>query len=59
MSESQLHAFSTLTGDVLDLGLPTGDYDAILELGDDIATIAPSLLVFVDPPVLQAWKDDD
>jgi hypothetical protein len=57
VSESQLHAFSTITGDVLDLGPPTEDYDFILGLGDDIATIAPSLLVFVEPQVLQAWED--
>ena len=53
---SQLHAYSLLTDDVLDIGPVTADYDAILELGDMMATARPDIIVFVEPPVLQKWE---
>lgn len=53
---SQLKAYSEITGDVLDLGPATEDLDALLGLGDMMATNRDSLIVFVDGPALQKWE---
>lgn len=57
---AQLRAMSQLTGDVLDLGIPTDDVDAILGLGEIMATNRDdSLIVFVDEtPGLPEWRGD-
>lgn len=54
---SQLKAFSTLTEEVLDIGPPSENLDAILELGDMMASSRDGLIVYVQGPVLQKWKD--
>jgi hypothetical protein len=46
--------FSQLTEDDLNLGLPSDDLDALLELGDVIATSRPSVIVH-----LQEWVRDE
>ena len=53
---SQLKAFSLLTDDVIELGPPTEDLDAILGLADTVATDRPGLVVYVEGPVLQKWE---
>lgn len=54
---SQLKGFSLLTEETLELGPPTTDLDAILELGDAVATGHPGLVVYVDGPALQKWSE--
>jgi hypothetical protein len=46
--------FSQLTEDDMNLGLPSDDLDALLELGDVIATSRPGVIVH-----LQRWEPDD
>ena len=53
---SQLRAFSELTEEVIDIGPPTEDLDAILGLADTMATNRPGLIVYVEGPVLQKWE---
>lgn len=55
---SQLKAYSLLTGDDLEIGPTTEDLDAILELGDTIATSRPGIIVHVEGPALQKWEGD-
>lgn len=54
-----LRKYSTLTGDDLDVGPEDQDLDAILELGDTIATSRPGIIVHVeDTPALPKWEAD-
>jgi hypothetical protein len=56
---NQVKGFSELTGDIIDIGPPTQDADAILELGSMAATGHDNLIVFTEKPVpLQEWKDE-
>lgn len=56
---NQVKAFSTLTEDVIEIGPPTEDADAILELGSLAATGHDNLIVFTEQPVpLQKWEDE-
>jgi hypothetical protein len=57
---NQLKAYSEITGDVLDLGPATDDVDALLGLGEMMATNRDSLIVFTERPVpLQKWEPSD
>lgn len=40
----------------MDLGPTTEDLDAILQLGDTMATSRPGLIVYVEGPALKEWK---
>lgn len=55
---SQVKAYSTLTGDVIDIGPPTEDVDAILGLADTMATNRDGLIVYLEGPVLQKWGQE-
>ena len=48
--------FSDLTGETKELGPATEDLDAILGLGEQTATFAPEVIVYVEGPVLQKWE---
>jgi hypothetical protein len=51
--------FSPLTGDDIDLGLPSDDVEALLELGGMMATGRPSLIVHRETLArLQKWEAD-
>lgn len=52
---SQLKAFSLLTEDVVDVGLPSEDGDYLGGLGDLMASGRDSLIVFVDGPAIREW----
>lgn len=54
---SRLKGYSTLTGDVIEIGPPTEDLDEILGLADMVATSRPGLIVYAEGPVLQKWKE--
>jgi hypothetical protein len=49
-----LKQYSLITEEDTILGLPSNDKDALLLLGDIIATSRPSVIVH-----LQKWTDDD
>ena len=53
----RLKAFSTLTGDVTDLGEPGSDLAKLTDLGETAATGHDNLIVFVDG--LQKWEPTD
>lgn len=55
----QAKLYSQLTDEVLDLGLPSEDYDAILELGAMIATSRPGVIVFTEDTPLPKWESRD
>lgn len=52
----KLQAFSTLTGDVVDLGEPSRDLETLTDLGETAATGHDNLIVFVSG--LQKWEKD-
>ena len=53
-----LKMFSTTTGDLMDLGPQEDtDLDAMLELGDMMATNRPDVIVHLEPLSLQKWED--
>lgn len=52
---SQAKAFSLLTEDVVDLGLPTEDIDKILGIAEMVATLSDDVIVFVEGPALKKW----
>lgn len=54
---SQVRAYSELLEEVVDIGLPTENLDALLELGNMMAANRPGLIVYVDGPALQRWED--
>lgn len=54
---SQLKGFSDLLTEPFDIGLPSSDANAILELGHELATSRPGLIVYVDGPALQQWDE--
>lgn len=54
---SQLKLFSTQTEEILEIGPPSEDLDAILGLADMMATNRPDVIVYVDGPALQKWED--
>jgi hypothetical protein len=49
----QLKTYSQITDEVTDLGLPSEDADALLQLGDMMATSRPGVIVFLQP-----WSDE-
>jgi hypothetical protein len=53
----RLQAYSTLTGDVVDLGEPGSDLETLTSLGETAATGHDNLIVFVDR--LQKWETPD
>lgn len=56
---SQLKGFSDFLDEPFDIGLPTQDFDTILELGSTLAESRPGLIVYVEGPVLQKWSTAD
>ena len=48
----QLKAYSQFFDGTVDIGLPSHDEDALLELGDMMATSRPGLIVYLQP-----WED--
>lgn len=55
---SRLRAYSQITDDVIDIGPPSEDLDALLGLADMMAPHT-DLIVYVEGPVLQKWEDAD
>ena len=53
----RLQAFSTLTGDVTDLGEPGRDLEKLTDLGEMVATGHDDVIVFVSG--LQKWEAHD
>lgn len=53
----RLQAYSTLTGDVTDLGEPSRDLAALTDLGETAATGHDDVIVFVKG--LQKWGGHD
>lgn len=49
--------YSTLTDEVVDLGLPSENVDEILGLAETVATGHDDVIVYVEGPVLQKWED--
>lgn len=49
--------FSTLTGDTVDLGIPTENLDTLLELAETVATGHDDAIVYIQGPALQKWSD--
>ena len=53
-TEHVLKLYSQITDEVTDLGLPSEDLDALLQLGDMMATSRPGIIVYLQP-----WKDEE
>lgn len=53
---TEVHAFSLLTGEDIDLGVEVGDPDEILDLADLVATGHDNLIVHLVGPKLQQWE---
>ena len=49
--------FSTLTGETVDLGIPSENLDEILGLAETVATGHDDVIVYVQGPALQKWED--
>lgn len=49
--------FSTLTEETIDLGIPSNDLDALLELAETVATGHDDVIVYIQGPALQKWSD--
>lgn len=54
---SQMKVYSLLTDEITNLGPPTENLDALLFLGEVMATGRDDLIVFATGPALQKWKD--
>lgn len=52
----KVHAYSTLTDEVVDLGVPNTDVDQLLNLAETIATDRPGVIVYLENPPLQKWE---
>ena len=50
--KQQLTAYSQFFDETMDIGLPSDDVDALLQLGDMMATSRPGVIVFLQP-----WKE--
>lgn len=56
--ESQVKMFSPLTDEPpVELGIKEQNFDEILEIGDMLATFNHNLIVYVQGPALQEWKE--
>ena len=53
---SQLKIYSQLLDEDVEVGPPSEDLDALLELGDFMAASRPGLIVHVEGPALQKWE---
>jgi hypothetical protein len=59
VAQKQIKAYSDLMTSPIDIGLPSPDFNELLELGYFMAESRPGLIVYVDNPPLQKWVDDE
>jgi hypothetical protein len=52
----QLKGYTVLGEEPFDIGSPSEDLEALLNLGDMMATSRPGLIVFVEGTALQKWE---
>lgn len=55
----EVKMYRPLTDEVVDLGLPEQDDDALLGIGEALATFDPGVVVFTQGMSLQQWKAEE
>lgn len=53
---SRAKAFSLLTEETVDLGVPTENLETLLGLAETVATGHDDIVVYIEGPALQKWE---